>query len=692
MMTVGPSGFSDESHVTQSRKKQLEMIQPLRHSIKRITALLALPFAILVAASLPAMASSPIDDRHIDQSVLDLSRTRYLSDLLEPHHYRPGKNSFLLQTLHKGQRKTLLELAGSGSVRHLWSTWSIPGSDEVPAGRILLRVFVDNELNPSIAGTVDELCHAAQNTGTAFVPYPAFIYKDAYNFYLPIYFSTGIRIEAEALDEINEFYTQIDYRIDGKQRHFARLVSKSSPAGLTLWYIGNAPLPEQERSAFHLSHSKPALTCNASEGSCEFSIKGPGVLRKLTLHGDAPPDLVLEIYWDNESSPSVKAPTKYFFADFINAAVESRDGEMTSYFPMPFRHIARIVLSSASKARFHLDVDCSVEQEPVSESTPYFHAFYHAAERTTGYSQYPVLQIRGTGLFVGMNLFDSGHNHGGGDVALIDAGTTHPLVLHGICGEDYFGFAWHHVGTMTPLTGAPVHERRYRLHLENPYPFSESIQFLFGTFAGLQPKSVAFWYEFRFGSQRHEWTGLDTQWKVLGPLGPQIPLPQSPDDEEYRTTVAINKPVDLVEQWQEAQMQSGFLDLTYQFRHYTLVESGTGFVPGASKTALTTYVHSDANGTVNAVLGHDDGVLVQTNGTKIENLPGGTGFSPSSLHIPLRKGWNTLELVLLNEENTNWRWSGVSLAFENQQTRNLGLRFSSEPPPDLPVSAKTKEH
>ena len=677
---------------TSKGRSALDMIQPLSHSIRRITAILALPFVILVAAASPSFASSPTDDRHVDQSVLDLSRTSYLNDLLEPHHYEPGKNSFLFQTLHKGQRKTLLELTGTGSVRHLWSTWSIPGSDDVPAGRILLRVFVDSEPNPSIAGTIDELCRAAQKTGTAFVPYPAFIYKDAYNFYLPIYFSSGIRIEAEALDEINEFYTQIDYRIDEKNRHSARLVSESSPAGLTLRYTGNAPLAEQERAAFHLSHSKTSLTCNPTEGSCEFSIKGSGVLRKLTLRGDVPPDLVLEIYWDNASSPSVKAPTKYLFADFINAAVDSRNGDMTSYFPMPFRHKARIVLSSASKAPFHLDVDYSVEHEPVSENTPYFHALYHAAERTPGYSQYPVLQIRGAGLFVGMNLFDSGHNHGGGDVALIDAGTTHPLVLHGICGEDYFGFAWHHVGTMTPLTGAPVHERRYRLHLENPYPFSESIQFLFGTFAGLQPKSVAFWYEFRPGSQRHEWTGLDAQWKVLGPLGPQVRPPDSLDDKEYRTNVAINKPVELVERWQNAQMQSGFLDLTYQFRHYTLIESGTGFVPGASKTALITYVHSNANGKVNAVLGHDDEVLVQTNSTTLATLPANTGFASSSLHIPLRKGWNTLELVLLNEENTNWRWSGVSLAFENHQTRDLGLRFSSEPPSGLLVSAKTKEH
>jgi hypothetical protein len=675
----------------QGRSK-LGMIQTLSRTIKRIAPILAFPFVILVANASPALSSSPTDDRHVDQSVLDLSRTYYLGDLLKPHHYKPGKNSFLFQTLHKGQRRTLLALSGSGSVRHLWSTWSIPGSDDVPTGRVFLRVYIDGERNPTIAGTIDELCRAAQKSGTDIVPYPSFIYKDAYNFYLPIYFSSGIRIEAEALDEIDEFYSQIDYRIDERGTRSDRLVSELSPAGLTLRYTGNAPISEQEKTASPLSHSKTGRTCSQSKGFCEFSITGPGVLKKLTLRGDAPADLVLEIYWDNDSSPSVTAPTKYLFADFINAAVDSRDGEMTSYFPMPFRHKARIRLSSASKALFNLDVDYSVEQEPVSENTPYFHALYHAVKKTPGYSQYQVLQIRGAGLFVGMNLFDSGHNHGGGDAALIDAGTTHPLVLHGICGEDYFGFAWHHVGTMTPFTGAPVHERRYRLHLENPYPFSESIQFLFGTFAGLQPKSVAFWYEFRPRSQRHEWTGLDAQWKVVGPLGPQMSLPDSVDDKEYRTTVAINKPLDLTERWQDAQMQSGFLDITYQFRHYALQESGTGFVPGASRTALTTYIHSNADGTVNAVLGHDDEALVQANGTTLADLPGNTGFAPSSLQIPLRKGWNTLEVVLSNDENTNWRWAGLSLAFEHNQTQDLGLSFSTGPTPALLVSGKTKKN
>jgi len=406
------------------------------------------------------------------------------------------------------------------------------------------------------------------------------------------------------------------------------------------------------------------------------------------LRGDAPPDLELKIYWDGEASPSVQAPAKYFFSGFVNAAVESRPGEMTTHFPMPFRHAARIVLQSASHAPFHIFVDCAVEHEPVSNDFPYFHALYHAAQRTPGYSQYPVLQIRGRGLFVGMNLFDSGHNHGGGDAALIDGGTSHPLVLHGICGEDYFGFAWHHVGTMTPLTGAPVHERRYRLHLENPYPFTESIQFLFGTFAGLQPKSVAFWYEFRPASRQQRWTGLDAPWKVLGPLGPETSPPEYVSNEDYKTTVAINEPVPLVERWQDAQMRSGFLDLTYQFRHYVLIERGSGFVPGANRTKLITYIYSDRDQAINTVLGHDDRVLVQSNGTTVADFAENTGFASSSLRIPLCKGWNTLELLVSNDENTNWRWSGLSLAFEAGPHQGSGLRFSSEPPPAFFVPSK----
>jgi len=650
------------------------------------------PAVILIATASIVQASEIEESSQSGLPTLVVARDHYLSDLIQPHRYTPGKNSFLYQTLHKGQRRTVLELVGSGSVRHLWSTWSIPGSNAVPTGRVLLRVFVDNQASPSIIGTVDELCRAAQATGTSFVPFPAFIYKDAYNFYLPIYFSNGIRIEIEALDEINEFYTQSDYRLDPGVKHSTRLVSEPTAAGLALTYTGDAPsINKKEFTATDLLHTNTNPQCVSSAHHCEFTIEGSGVLRKLTFRGDLPSDLHLAIYWDDDPVPGVQSSTKYLFADFVNAAMGSKPGEMTSYFPMPFRHKARIVLSSVSNAPLHIAVDYAVERRSVSKDTPYFHAFYHDTQRTPGYSQYPVLQIRGKGLFVGMNLFDSGHNHGGGDAALIDGGTDHPHVLHGICGEDYFGFAWHHVGTMTPLTGAPVHERRYRLHLENPYPFNESFQFLFGAFAGLQPKSVAFWYEFPAASQQ-QWVSLEAPWKVLGPLSPETPLPLTVSDQSYSTTVAINQPTQLTTRWQDAQMLSGFLDLTYQFRHYALSDKGSGFIAGANKTKLTTYIYSDSDKTIRAILGHDDEVLVQANGITLSDLRQNSGFAPSSLQIPLRSGWNTLDLVLSNDENTNWRWSGLSFALRKGSHQAQGLKFSTELPTSTSALVKATGH
>jgi hypothetical protein len=235
--------------------------------------------AFLTVASL-AQTLEPQSSDAAASATLALSRKYYLEELIQPHDYTPGKNSFLFQTLHRGQRRTVLELAGSGSVRHIWSTWSIPGSDAVPPGRVLLRVFVNGESAPSITGTIDEIFRAAQNTGTGFVPFPAFIYKDGYNFYLPIYFKTSIKIEIEALDEINEFYTQIDYRIGANDKRASRLVSKPANPGLILKYAGKSPLvlEKYRRTNAKVTLASAELNCEPSTDACESAIDGPGIL------------------------------------------------------------------------------------------------------------------------------------------------------------------------------------------------------------------------------------------------------------------------------------------------------------------------------------------------------------------------------------------------------------------------------
>jgi hypothetical protein len=237
------------------------VIRSLSHSLKTISSIPIWTLVIVLATTPITRASEAAHSTEADLSTLAMSRDYYLNDLIQPHRYTPGKNSFLFQTLHLEQRKTVLNLAGRGSVRHLWSTWSIPGSDVVATGRVLLRVFVDKQPSPSIVGTVDELCRAAEATDTQFVPFPASIYKDAYNFYLPIYFKNGIRIEVEALDEIDEFYTQIDYRLDRNEEQFTRLVSESNKTDLILKYTGGLPLSLSKRNlaVVQLSHASADL-------------------------------------------------------------------------------------------------------------------------------------------------------------------------------------------------------------------------------------------------------------------------------------------------------------------------------------------------------------------------------------------------------------------------------------------------
>jgi len=573
------------------------------------------------------------------------ARDSCLRDLPRPHRYAPAKNSFLLQHLRPGDRRTLLNIDGAGSVRHIWSTWSIAGdaSDTAPPGAAYLQVFVDGEKTPSIAGAIDQLCRAAEATGEKYVPFPAFIYKGAWNTYLPIFFSRGIRIELEARRDMDEFYTQIDYRLTPVAETAARLVSDHGALKYT--------------AAFGPADAPPARTSAATlTGRGPFVIRGPGTLRRLTIRGDNLDQRTLRIWWDGDAQPAVDAPIRYFFADFNNAAIETRPGERTCFFPMPFRGEARIDIDGPASVEYELD------KTPPAADEAYFHAAFRDSDRTLGYAQYLALAVRGEGLFVGMNLFDSGHNHGGGDAALIDADSDSPRMLHGICGEDYFSFAWHHTGTMTPLTGAPVHERRYRLHLENPYPFHQSFQFLFGMFAGLHPKSVAFWYQAPAAGEGGEWLAPEIPWQALGPLG-------------AGGGVSIKEPVTLREQWQDAPMRFGFLDVTYLFRHYIYTDSGTGFVPGASHTNLRTFVDSPTARNVPAILGHDDAVVLTMNGKTVATLPAREGFHGSRTELPLRAGWNSLEVTLANEENVDWRWCGLSLAFEKTAAR--GVRFST---------------
>ena len=61
-------------------------------------------------------------------------------------------------------------------------------------------------------------------------------------------------------------------------------------------------------------------------------------------------DLLIRMYWDGESTPSVECPLVDFFCDpaglrdFVNTALVNKKRGFNAYFPMPFRKSAQIEL------------------------------------------------------------------------------------------------------------------------------------------------------------------------------------------------------------------------------------------------------------------------------------------------------------------------------------------------------------
>jgi hypothetical protein len=136
---------------------------------------------------------------------------------------------------------------------------------------------------------------------------------------------------------------------------------------------------------------------------------------------------------------------------------------------MPLRDRMEVEIAGA---RFHEQWSFRVELEPVAEFAPnwrYFHAKSQAQVKVPGYTPGELLHTRGSGHWVGMSLYGTGHDHGGGDFAVTDGGSKFPSFLHGVNGEDYFSFAWFGSGANLPYSEAFDNDTgRMRLHLENP--------------------------------------------------------------------------------------------------------------------------------------------------------------------------------------------------------------------------------
>ncbi len=230
--------------------------------------------------------------------------------------------------------------------------------------------------------------------------------------------------------------------------------------------------------------------------------------------------LVLRMYWDDESSPSVESPIGDFFGlglgDYFlfesTPLSVAPDKALNCFFSMPFRKRARITLTNEGKEAvdaLYFNIDYQALNKDFPDDTMYFHAQYRQAAPAKGWTNqweandaavinekknlegndnYIWMEATGNGHFVGVTMSILQNQDGwwgeGDDMFFVD-GEKRPSI-NGTGSEDYFLGAWgfgDHSFSYA-LFGAPVkgpefagsRSSVYRFHLDSPIPFSKSLR------------------------------------------------------------------------------------------------------------------------------------------------------------------------------------------------------------------------
>jgi hypothetical protein len=585
-----------------------------------------------------------------------------LDDLFVLRDYRAGKNSFVESPArhagawtNTGFRYTIADLKGQGSVRHIWTT-----RGDGPTF-FDWEFFVDGETTPSIRATDEQLVEASRTVTDPVAPANFIpVDKRAFNFFLPVPFDKSLRIDVVQREPTFWlWFCQIDYRLNDSSLAGARLRQQNG----AFVYSG---LPSQQHAkAPRNERLLPSVEIRPGEQKTLARLAGPAIVRELRLRWSS--DVRLLVRYDGADMFAVNAPVERFFGPFKGVSFfRHATNEASCFLPMPFRRNCEVVIRNdgANAAT----VSGKALLEPVKSFLPtwgYFHALHQRTEKTDGHRLHQVLYVRGRGHWVGMSLYRTGHDHGGGDFAVIDGEGDRPAFLHGINGEDYFTFAWFGKGAHHPYAIAQSNdEGRYRHHFENVYPFQKSIAIEWGAFPGLSPESVAVWYQ----DKPDDTTVADgaraesVEWDVFGPVPVQEPLPSVADLDAGKQFECRLVKERFTSGWMKEWSVGPMLNLTYTARHHTKIVGEVELGGNGHAFLARRFVESDRARTVTCRFAHDDPTEVWLNGKRI--YAGGShanGFESTVIKLPLQKGRNELVVRLTNYFNRNFNWAGFLL-------------------------------
>ena len=287
----------------------------------------------------------------------------------------------------------------------------------------------------------------------------------------------------------------------------------------------------------------PYVRIEAKKTFTLAEINGSGVIQHIWLT-PAPLDktrwMVLRMYWDDETEPSVEVPLGDFFASGwaryaqINSlpVCVNPGSAFNSYWQMPFHKKARVTIENLDDSQITIYYQIDYALTDVPSDAAYFHAQFRREDPLKEAGLYTILDgVKGRGQYVGTYLAWETHSTGWwgeGEIKFFMDGDKEFPTIAGTGTEDYFCGSYnfdtrgadgrgHYTEFSGPYTGMPLVIRPdglydsqqrfslYRWHVTDPIRFEKdlkvTIQALGWMSGGRYQKlkediaSVAFWYQ-----------------------------------------------------------------------------------------------------------------------------------------------------------------------------------------------------
>jgi len=436
---------------------------------------------------------------HVERVARLDTRTAYLRSSFDP----TGGNNDFNQYLREGPEGwwVIADLEGPGYISRFWFT----GSDE----HHRVRFYFDNEEEPRVDMTIGEFCG-----GTDTYRAPLAVYENYcwYNL-IPMAYAERlvIMVEKGGYKPGNwpRLFYQVNYHPLDPGEHIASFPGSFTEEEKALiesvrqaWAQG---LPQDIPSAWRHATQEHVIYPGETV-SWTVSDQTPGILQRLELTPDyeALPSararedilrsMVMKLYWDDQSSPSVAAPLGDFFGAFWRRNryealyVGAQDDTFYTRFPMPFATAARLELVNQGSEPVPITAAWWVEDlNSKDETLGYFHAAWQRTTPADAGSPHVSLSASGKGKLVGSMLSVTSADRSwwileADEMIRVDDERAPGWKGTGL--EDYFNGGWYYQNPIIRLLAGipfkmPFRVLQYRFHLMDPVHFEHSIDMMF---------------------------------------------------------------------------------------------------------------------------------------------------------------------------------------------------------------------